>query len=377
MGPTIKNTKLYSIAKIAIINLVVFLLLLVLIELALIGFYQSRCIILNQCVDPYPNPLSAQMRKEVEKFNSVHPFHPELGYLPKAGVSVELEPGKFRPKHTNITINADGFRDNVNGFENRQRDVIALGDSFTFGIEVSDHQSWPACLESSLDRRVDNAGVPGYGTAQALKRGQLEFDKADYQTVILSTLVGADFERDRMQYFYGLPSTVLIEKDGNLEWAPVPGKTDTVGTRYRPYKPNMLEHFLYYQTILGSRIWQRTGMMQPRAPMHLTRHHPDAADKKSIIEKTIKDFAKVKAPHKLLLLQYVNIQSVTDADVKKTGLEERELILEIAKTVDIDVVDTFDSFADYDPEDIWTAHHTPLGNRVVCKELATWFDSVK
>ena len=366
----------YTITKIVASNVLIFLVLLAIIELALVGYFQVRCLASERCTDPYPKPLSEPMMREVQKFMQVHPYHPELGYLPKAGVSVVLEPGRFRPNMTEININADGFRSNRNGFEEQPRDILALGDSFTFGIEVSDHQSWPACLESSLNRRVDNAGVPGYGTAQALKRGQLEFDTAEYNTVILSTLVGADFERDRMHFFHGLPSTVLIENGGNLEWAKVPGKMDYVGTRYRPYAPSTLGHFIYYRTILGSQIWERSGAMLPRSPMHLAKHHPEAASKDVIIEKTLTDLAHVDAARKILLLQYVDINSVNDPKLIEEGLRERELILTLSEALDIEVVDTFDSFRAYDPADIWTAHHTPFGNQVVCEELVKQFKRV-
>ena len=43
---------------------------------------------------------------------------------------------------------------------------MAVGDSFTFGDEVNDGQTWPAQLQQLTGRRVINGGVSGYGFDQ-------------------------------------------------------------------------------------------------------------------------------------------------------------------------------------------------------------------
>jgi len=57
------------------------------------------------------------------------------------------------------------------------RRVVVCGDSFTFGEEVSDADTWAARLEVVLPRcEVWNYGVGGYGTDQALMRVQREVE---------------------------------------------------------------------------------------------------------------------------------------------------------------------------------------------------------
>jgi hypothetical protein len=64
-----------------------------------------------------------------------------------------------------------------------------VGDSFTFGDQVSNHETWPACLERKTGTGVANAGVFGYGGAQSVLRARLETGRRTYGLVILSVLV--------------------------------------------------------------------------------------------------------------------------------------------------------------------------------------------
>ena len=50
--------------------------------------------------------------------------------------------------------------------------ILAVGDSFTFGDEVNDGQTWPAQLQLLTGRRVLNGGVSGYGFDQIVLRAE-------------------------------------------------------------------------------------------------------------------------------------------------------------------------------------------------------------
>jgi hypothetical protein len=57
-------------------------------------------------------------------------------------------------------------------------EILAVGDSFTYGAGVASRETWPAALERLLGRPVTNAGVIAYGVDQmamraaALSRGR-------------------------------------------------------------------------------------------------------------------------------------------------------------------------------------------------------------
>ena len=52
--------------------------------------------------------------------------------------------------------------------------IASYGDSFTFGNQVDDHQTYPAILSGLAQTRVLNYGVPGYGTYLAMMQHNLD-----------------------------------------------------------------------------------------------------------------------------------------------------------------------------------------------------------
>lgn len=67
---------------------------------------------------------------------------------------------------------AHGIRRNFDETAIRTGEILAVGDSFTEGMEVDDDQSWPAHLEKKIRRPVVNGGVMAYGTDQIVLRAE-------------------------------------------------------------------------------------------------------------------------------------------------------------------------------------------------------------
>ena len=87
-------------------------------------------------------------------------YDARLGWAPRAGY-VGPADGSY------VTITPDGWRSN-----GLSSPVLAVGDSFTFGADVLDSETWPAQLERLIGRSVVNAGVSGYGLDQAVLRAE-------------------------------------------------------------------------------------------------------------------------------------------------------------------------------------------------------------
>jgi len=66
-----------------------------------------------------------------------------------------------------------GIRSNGDGRPSRQRPItLVVGDSFAFGDEVLDSETWPAALERAIDAPVVNAAVAGFGLDQSVLRAE-------------------------------------------------------------------------------------------------------------------------------------------------------------------------------------------------------------
>jgi hypothetical protein len=107
----------------------------------------------------------------LDKGESLFLVDADLGWRPRPGAS---------SRDGNVNIDAAGMRRNDNPAQLPKDTagalrIVAIGDSFTFGDEVSDNETWPAQLERLLQQggvpaRVFNLGTNAYGIDQAILR---------------------------------------------------------------------------------------------------------------------------------------------------------------------------------------------------------------
>lgn len=100
-------------------------------------------------------------------------IYPQVRYQPHPVRGFTLKPNqKAYTKDESATIDVKGFRINgttaTTGIPTLR--ILALGDSFTFGYGVADHETWPAMLEQKLGPgvRVTNAGTTSYNVFHEL-----------------------------------------------------------------------------------------------------------------------------------------------------------------------------------------------------------------
>jgi len=109
-----------------------------------------------------------------------------------------------------FTTNGWGIRGQKAGpkFADAKR-VLAIGDSFTLGLQVTDEQTFSALLSSSLGPKIQvfNAGVPGYGTEQATQLMKRLAPEIQADAALLTVYTGNDF-RDNHKWAQspGLPT---------------------------------------------------------------------------------------------------------------------------------------------------------------------------
>ena len=123
------------------------------------------------------------------------------------GLRVVLAPNV---KTDGFTTNGWGIRGAASGpkFAGSKR-VLAVGDSFTLGLQVTDQQTFAARITTALgpDIQVFNAGVPGYGTEQATAMMLRLAPEVQADAVLLTVYTGNDF-RDNHKWAQspGLPT---------------------------------------------------------------------------------------------------------------------------------------------------------------------------
>jgi hypothetical protein len=80
--------------------------------------------------------------------------------------------------------------------------ILAVGDSYTYGEEVGDNQTWPALLEQLCGRRVLNGGVSGYGFDQSVLRAE-QLAAARRPSAIVLGFIADDVRRTEMRRQWG------------------------------------------------------------------------------------------------------------------------------------------------------------------------------
>jgi hypothetical protein len=137
-----------------------------------------------------------------------------LGYVPRAGYAA---PG--------LTIDSDGLR--PTGEQTAGAPILAVGDSFTFGDEVNDGQTWPAQLQLLTGRRVLNGGVSGYGFDQIVLRAEQLAARYKPSAIVVS-FIADDIRRTEMRRLWSADKPYFdLDKDQlTLRGVPVPPRAD-------------------------------------------------------------------------------------------------------------------------------------------------------
>lgn len=130
-----------------------------------------------------------------------------------------LKGTEYKPKNYNIsfTNKADGFRTTHKGelpnFINKK--IMLIGDSFTYGKGVNDHETFAYQLQQTLLRdsvEIINAGVEGRGTDHALRSYQFYKEKYQPNTVIYFAHYNDLADNIRDEYFTVVNDSTLTPK---------------------------------------------------------------------------------------------------------------------------------------------------------------------
>jgi lysophospholipase L1-like esterase len=111
-----------------------------------------------------------------------------------------------------------GIRRNFQETALRTGQILAVGDSYTEGWEVSDGETWPAHLERLTGRAVLNGGVGGYGTDQIILRAEQLLPIVRPKVLIIGFL---EFDIYRAAHsHFGAPKPYFTLENGALRYHP-------------------------------------------------------------------------------------------------------------------------------------------------------------
>ncbi|SJZ61272.1 GDSL-like Lipase/Acylhydrolase family protein [Enhydrobacter aerosaccus] len=163
----------------------------------------------------WPNFVLGARTVLAQRENSRFQDDPLLGYVPRPNYAV---PG--------ISFDSNGFR-RTGTVPSPKRPILAVGDSYTYGDEVTDRETWPAQLQQRIGRPVLNAGVSGYGFDQTVLRAEQEAE-ATHPAVIVVSFIADDIRRTEMRRMWGAEKPYFDLQGDSLVLrnVPVPPRPD-------------------------------------------------------------------------------------------------------------------------------------------------------
>jgi hypothetical protein len=202
-------------------------------------------------------------------------------------LSVEMVRDEILGAVPSTNTRAGGF--DAWGFRNRvvpdAADIVAIGDSHTYGNTATMEDSWPYVLGRLSGRRVYNMGLGGYGPNQYLELLRTKAIRLKPRMVVVGLYMGDDFE-NAFLITYGLEHwaylrTLPAEKVNFDIWEPPPPPTWHKNARVWLSRHSVVYQLAFHASPLG----RVQGEMQIRnAHQHAESVTSLAVPEKNILE---------------------------------------------------------------------------------------------
>jgi len=187
-----------------------------------------------------------------EVFYSFDKYDPTKGWISKPNIRDAMV---FKNKILNTNSKGlRGYKEYSFSNDHNKLRILLLGDSFTFGDEVSDTETYAYYLQKSLpDAEIINMGVHGYGHDQMLIILKEEGIKYKPDIVILG-FIPFDMDRNTLNFRdYAKPKFTLKDNKLVLTGSPIPSPEETIKWDWvRPRIIDIMSIFRHkYRTISG------------------------------------------------------------------------------------------------------------------------------
>jgi hypothetical protein len=289
------------------------------------------------------------------------------GFSPADG-TFEIHEPQWNWNNVTITIRG-GVRVNTNFAPTSANGaILAVGDSFVFGDQVADGETWPAILEERLNRPVVNGGVSNYGAAQAVLRAEQLLKAEPYTLVILSIVVGGDggdLWRDRLVNGFVFYRPAVIREGGKIR------QTTIEESRKIALDNFICDHSRIPEFFFWSHIARRFFSQLGYDGQCWAIVHPKAATVNEILEFVVERLARFPV-NKAILIQYPSYSFKDTSEAANiASLDEARMIREIAKRHGVPVVDTYYVLKNKQLDKIYVPpHHSKKGNKIIAELIA-------
>lgn len=259
---------------------------------------------------------------------------PLLGYVPRPNYAAK-----------GVSFDADGFR--RTGDAPTAADdgpILAVGDSYTYGDEVTDRETWPAHLQAMTGRRVLNAGVSGYGFDQIVLRA--EAASVYHPSAIVIGFIADDIHRTEMRRVWGAEKPYFDLQGGGLVLRNIPV----------PPRPDPRTTLTVWQRMLGyslvfDLLQRRLNLLYNWIGDHV-RVHPAGEGEQIACRLTyrLQKLQRVTNVRVLIVAQYDPVVW-QDPDFAAEQRRITRALLACARHHGLDVLDTFDALAAWSGKD--------------------------
>lgn len=295
-------------------------------------------------------------------------LHEQIGWIPEPGKSVNIA----HWNNAQMTILEDGIRSNGETLQNsvpfpQEGVIVAVGDSFTFGDQVADHQTWPAILETLVPYRVLNGGVFGYGVDQTFLRARMLIERY-HPDILIFSLIPQDIHRCEFAVSYGIKKPYFTFNGRSelvLENFPVPPPAVTK-PRLDGFR-QVLGYSLFFHRVIGSffpTYWY-TGRYNLRV-------HYEGDAVACVLMRGLAQFATRTGVQVLVLFQYDTLDEpvyLTQAEHLVQCIPDELAILDLKSVLQAVRAQDAEEYASF-----FDGHMTEKGNRFVAEQIARFME---
>ena len=312
----------------------------------------------------WPNFVLAARTVLVERENARMMHDADLGYTPRPSY---VAPG--------VSFDDAGLRRNGDVPPDEDtRVILAVGDSYTFGDEVSDIETWPAHVQQLTGRRTLNGGVSGYGFDQSVLRAERLATTSRPATIVVS-FIADDINRTEFSRIWGAEKPYFeVEADGGnqplaLRNVPVPPRPPPQSTL------NFWQRTLGY-SLLVDFVLRRLDLLHDWFGDHV-RVHPSGTGERiaCLLTDRLGELKRSSGAEVVVLAQYDPVVWQSDA----FAAEQRRMtqgLLACAQEQGLRTIDSFDTLAawqdDGGPAGLYVLWHmNDRGNRLIAELVAS------